>query len=193
MASHSVNFNEIRLILCAQGYSLDYQFIVREIGFCSKYQSGVIPFNCKVNIKELDIKNQRIIYALEDEIHGIKVKKNIDIGLAQSDYKSVLRTLYHSAKSTDSNAKYIGIIRDPHIAGLLYRSGLGHLVIDLDTLSIFNEENKCPSNVDLRIAMKNNKKYSYCYIHDLLRINEAPICAKAKAEYIYDICRTNQH
>ena len=193
MATHSVNLNDIRIIICTQGYSLDYQFIVREIGFCSKYQSGVIPFNCKVNTKELDIKNQRNIYLLEDEIHGIKVKKNFDLGLAQSDYKSVLRTLYHSAKSPENDAKYIGIVRDQYIFGLLYRSGLGHLVIDLDTLSAFNEINKCPSNGDLRIAMKNDIKYSQCYLHEQLRISEIPICAKAKAEYVYDICQSDQH
>lgn len=185
MASHSVNFNDIRLIICTQGYNLDYQFIVREIGFCSKFQSGVIPFNCKVNLKELDIKNQRTVYALEDEIHGIRVKKTFDLGLAQSDYKSVLKTLYHSAKSNENDAKYIGIIRDNYIHGLLYRSGLGHLIIDLSSLPIFNDEIQCPSNIDLRLAMKNGKKPTYCHLHEQLRINDIPICAKARAEYFF--------
>ena len=188
MASPAITFNDIRIIICTQGYSLDYQYVLREIGFCFNNQSGVIPFNCKINLKELDVKNQRSLFYLEDEVHAIKSKKTIDLGLSQSDFKSVLRTLYHMSKYQPKDAKYIGIVRDQYIFGLLHRAGLGHLVVDLDNLSIFNAENKCPSNVDLRIAMKNNNKYNCCYLHDQLRINDMPICAKAKAEYVHDIC-----
>jgi len=190
MAFESINFNDIRIIICAQGYKLDYQFILREIGYCSKNISGVIPFNCKISLKDLDVSSQRTIFALEEEVHGIRLKRNVQFGMTQSDYKAVLKTLYHLS-ADDSNAKFIGIIRDANIFGLLHRAGLGHFVVDLDQLEIFRHNNlSCPSNVDLRNAMKNNSnKYKVCDIHEHLRNNEFPICAKVKSQFVFDTCK----
>ena len=110
MASSNVEFSDIKIILCVQGYSLDYQFILREIGFWTNNFSGSIPFNCKINKNQLDIKNQKTIFALEEDIHGIKTKKPVENGLSLSETKTVLKTLYNLSNNT--NSKYIGICRE---------------------------------------------------------------------------------
>ncbi len=190
MASTNITFGDIRLILCVQGYSLDYQFIVREIGFWCNGLSGSIPFNCKINRNQLDVKNQKTLYALEELIHGINLKNVIKFGLAQSETRAVLRTLYHMA-GNGSESKYIGICRDENINGLLYKAGLGSFVIDIDNLEMFqHSEVKCPSNKDLQTVMQNDPVlYAPCHLHDNLMSDDKPLCAKVKAQYIADFCK----
>ena len=103
-----------------------------------------------------------------------------------SEAKAVLRSLYQMYSSGDP--KYIGICRDESINGLLHKSGLGSYVIDLDDLNIFNNSNdKCPGTNDLQLFMRNNpNKYEICCLHDKLRNDERPVCAKVKAEFIAD-------
>src|SRR5882757_3230738 len=190
MASYNFNFNDIRIIICVQGYSLPYQFVLREIGFWTPVCSGSIPFNCKINLNNLDVQSLKTINVLEDNIHGIKVKKNVDYGLALSDAKAVLRTLYHMT-SWNSNGNRIGICRDPNINGLLHKAGLGSYVVELDDLSIFkNTEDMIPSNKDLQSFMKNDPmKYTICPIHESLKTSDHPLCAKVKTEFIADFCK----
>jgi len=193
MASFNFNFSDIRIIFCVQGYSLPYEFVLREIGFWTPFTSGSIPFNCKINLSNLDVQSLKTINVLEENIHGIKVKKNADCGLAISDAKAVLRTLYHMT-SWKSNSNRIGICRDPNINGLLHKAGLGIYVVELDDLQIFkNTEDKVPSNKDLQLFMKNNpKNYTICPMHEALKCTEYPICAKVKAEFIADFCKNYQ-
>jgi hypothetical protein len=189
MASLHLDFNDIRIIICVQGYPLVNQFVVREIGFWTRGLSGSVPFNCKINKNQLDVKTQKTIFALEEEIHGIKLKKQVENGLASSDTKSVLRTLYHMADN--GFGKYIGICRDENVRGLLYKAGLGSFVMEMDNLICFqNAMDHCPSNKDLQVVIKNDpNKYVMCSLHDRLRNNEFPICAKVKAEYIGEYCK----
>ena len=193
MASENVSFGDIKVIFCVQGYILDYEFILREIGFWSHGVSGSIPFNCKINLNHLDVQSFKTINVLEDQIHGIKVKKNIDCGLGISDSRAVLRCLYHM-NSWQCKSTRIGICRDANINGLLHKAGLGKYVIDLDELTMFkNTVNKAPSNKDLQEFMKNNPhKYKICEIHECLKNGEIPLCAKVKAEYLADYCSTYQ-
>ena len=174
------------MILCVQGYSLQNQFVLREIGYCCKGFSGAVPFNCKINKNQIDITSQRIIHALEEEVHGIKLKKSVENGLAMSDIKAVLRALYHI--SDKSNGKYIGICRDENVKGLLYSANLGNYVVDLDNLQELSQKNvKCPSNQYLLAVMKSDlKRFKICNLHDHLMNGEQPICAKVKAEYLYE-------
>ena len=190
MASLNLSFDDIRLIICVQGYSLDSGFILREIGFWSHGFSGSIPFNCRVNKDQIDPKNQRTIYACEEEINGIKLKNNFEFGLSISETKAVLRSLYHICDN--SNGKYIGICRDGHINGLLFKAGLGNYVYDLDNLNQFkNSTDKCPSNKDLQYILKSNpKQFSICKLHDRLRTDDVPICAKVKSEFLAEYCIT---
>ena len=61
----------------------------------------------------------------------------------------------------------------------------------MDNLKIFRDSiNKCPSNTDLKIILKNQPdRYHICGLHDLLRDGSLPLCAKVKAEFIADYCR----
>ena len=43
MATPSVNFSDIKIIFCVQGYSLDYKYVVREIGFGLMVLAEVFP------------------------------------------------------------------------------------------------------------------------------------------------------
>ena len=189
MASENVNFGDIKIIFCVQGYMLEYEFILREIGFWTHGYSGSIPFNCKINLNQLDVQSIETINVLEDQIHGIKLKKNIDCALGLSDSRAVLRSLYHM-NSWKCKANRIGICRDPNINGLLHKAGLGKFVIDLDELAMFkNSSDKVPSNKDLQEFMKiNSQKYTICDIHERLKNGEMPLCAKVKAEYLADFC-----
>ena len=193
MASRNMKFSDIKIILCVQGYTLDYQFILREIGFWTNYYSGSIPFNCKINKNQLDIKNQKTIYALEEDIHGIKCKKHIENGLALSEIKTVLKTLYNLSNNLES--KFIGICRDENINGLLHQAGLGKYVIEMDNLDIFRDTaKKCPSNTDLKIILKNQpNRFHICGLHELLRDGSLPLCAKVKADYCREILSGNSN
>src|SRR5882757_2852550 len=126
-----------------------------------------------------------------EEVHGIKLKKKNEFGLAQSEIKAVLRTLYSMAKQ--SKAKYIGICRDEYINSLLFKAGLGSFVIDLDHLNIFrNLTQNCPSNKDIIEYLKiNSNKYTICDFHDRLQTNEMPFCTKVKAEFVFDYCNND--
>lgn len=187
MASSSIDFSDIKIIICVQGYCLDYQFVVRELGYWCNGQSSSIPFNVKLNKNHLDLKNQRIVLNCEEEINGIKLKRNFENALAASDIKPVLKTLYHL--NSNNNAKYIAIIRDEGLDGLLYKSGLGNYVIHLDNVNIIRNSS-LPNNETIRQYLKkNSENYTVCSIHDRLRINEFPFCAKVKAEFLADYCR----
>ena len=189
MATPNVDFSDIRVIICMQGYNFDFQYIVREIGFWCNGQSGSIPFNVKLNKNHLDVKNQQIVSYCEEEINGIKLKRNFDNALASSDIKPVLRTLFHL--NNNSKAKYIGITKDDNLDGLIYKSGLGNYVFHLENLSPFKQSNiQLPNNDVIRQYLKKySDRYVMCPIHDRLRINENPICAKTKAEILADFCK----
>ena len=59
MATSRIDFEDIRIIFCVQGYSLDYKFVLREIGFWTRGLSGSVPFNCKINKNQLDVQTKR--------------------------------------------------------------------------------------------------------------------------------------
>lgn len=190
MASYRAEFNDIQIILCAQGYSLHHQFIIRELGYWSRTINGMIPFNCKLNNNLLDITNKSIIHYLENQIHGIKAEKKFDHAVSSGEFISVLRTLYHVTKSYDSNHHFIGICRDENIKNLLFKAGLGEYVFDLDNLNVFREKLiKCPSNKELTSIIKSQPdRYKICFMHDKLNNDEIPVCAKVKSTIIADFC-----
>lgn len=191
MATQTVDFNDIKLILCVQGYHLDYQYVVREIGFWSDGLSGSIPFNVKLNKSQLNAKNLATIEFCQTQFNGIGMKKSFDDALAASDYKPVLRTLFHMVPGKSSSSKYIAILRDEPLDGLLFRSGLNNYVTYLENVNVIkNNNSSIPSNEYFRQYLKKNfDAYQICPLHDRLTINELPLCAKAKAEFLADFCK----
>ena len=185
MSFQKVDFSDIRIVLSVQGYSLDYQYIVREIGFWFNGHSGSIPFNCKINRNQLDIANQTIITKSEEQMNGIRLKKSITAGLALSETRAVLRALYHLNSS--SKGKFIGISSDDNITGLLFKSGLGPFVKNLKHLSIFENNQKLPTNEEIISALNQYpNKFKICNLHDNFTI--IPMCAKVKAEFLAMYC-----
>ena len=190
MALQTVNSNDIKLILSVQGYDLDFQYVVREIGFWSNGFSGSIPFNVKLNKNQLNVRNLDRVSFCENELNGIKLKRNFEHALAGSDIKPVLRTIFQLNSSNNSN--YIGIVRDEPLDGLLHKCGLGSFVTYLDNVDVVkNTNSSLPTNEFFRQYMKKNPDaYIVCPIHERLTINEFPICAKAKAVFLADVLKT---
>ena len=118
------------------------------------------------------------------------MKRNFEHCLAGSDIKPVLRTIFQLNSSY--NSKYIGIVREEPLDGLLHKCGLGSFVTYLDNVDVVKNPNmSLPSNEHFRQYMKKNKDaYIVCPIHERLTINEFPICAKAKAEFLADFLKT---
>ena len=190
MATPQIDFSDIRMILCVQGYNLEYQYVVREIGFsCLNGISGSIPFNVKLNHNHLDVHNQRIVTQCEEQINGLKLKRNFENALAASDIRPVLRTLFHLNSHC---GKYIAVLRDEPLYGILHKSGIGNNVVYLDNLNILRNSNiSLPTIENFRQYLKKNPDtYTICPIHDRLLINDNPICAKVKAEYFADYCKS---
>ena len=182
-----LKFQDVRLILSVQGYELNNQYIIRELGYWYPLQSGVIPFNCKLNVSNLDSFSQKNIHIAESEFHGIKLKKKIENGLPASEACAAIRTLYHVSKRDDYAADYIGILNDEKIPSkLVFNSGLGKYAIILDELECLTETNSTlPTIHDFKYIIGTElNKYIPCGIHENLRNNETPLCARTKVEIV---------
>ena len=186
MAFFNARFEDFRLILSIQGYQLNNHFIVREVGYWSPKISGVIQFNCKISSSRLDTFSAKNIHICENEVHGIKVKKVVENGMASSDISSVIKCLYQMTKINGSIGDYIGIIREENICPIIYKAGLGKHVVELDELQILIKNNTTlPTFGDIKYMVSvDPTKYKPCSLHEILRTQEVPVCAKAKAEII---------
>ena len=175
-----------------QGYPLDYQFYIREVGFWSRDVCGSVPLNCKINNNELDLSNQQTIFYFEEEIHGIKLKKNFETGLPSSDLKTILKCIYHLTKSEVYDSSYIAICKEDKISGLLSKANLGKFVIEIDNLDLFKRNGVIfPTNDNIREQLNiYTKDFPICQYHELLKNNTIPLCSKAKAKYIANFCNT---
>ena len=184
MASYKPDINDIRLIICFQGYDLNYHFILREIGYWYKHNYGTIPFNCKINKNNLDINTRNKIQEAEI-IHGIKQKSVAEFGLTMCEIKSVLKTLYHMAGTDNPDAKFIGICREEKTIGFLYKAGLGIYSTYIDTINTLNKyERRLPTNEEFEIIMKNEENQNLiCKLHDK-SICHSLICSGIKAKCI---------
>jgi hypothetical protein len=189
MATKRFDFKDIRAIICMQGYHLDYQYYIREIGFWSRTLSGVIPLNCKIYNSELSSNNQQTIFYSE-EIHGLKWKKTFENGIPFSDLKCVLNCIYHLTKSEDYDSSYIAICKDDAISGLLGKAKLSKYVVDIENLELFRRNNIVfPTNEVIHEQITSNiSKYPVCHLHDSLKNNAVPLCSRSKAKFIADFC-----
>jgi len=193
MAFISPKFEDLRIVICSNGFKLDCDYILREIGFSYENVSGSIPFNCRLNRYKIEATSQFIIDYLENEVHGIKFNKKVDHGLLASECISVLKSLYHL--NTTTSAKYIGISsQDEGIKALLYKAGLGQYIIDLNNIDVVKNNSPIPSDGELMVIQQNEITCNPCSIHDRLKSFYKPLCAKTKAEYLFNFCKSlNQH
>lgn len=190
MAFISPNFDNIKVIICSNGFKIDCEFILREIGFCYNNVSSSIPFNNRMNRSKLDVTNQFIIDYMENESHGIKFNKKFEYGMTASEYIPVLKSIYHLNQTT--SAKYIGICKsDDGLKGLLFKAGFGHLIIELEDLEIFKNSGKIlPTDGELMVIQQKDLNIEPCRLHDRLNSSYKPFCAKNKAEYLFSYCKS---
>jgi hypothetical protein len=190
--SSSLTFKDIRLILCVQGYTIEENFIPREIGFWNKNSSGVIPISCRIKYKNLDSKDKTTVKYLTTQLHGIDLKKQSEFSLMQNEVKSVIKTLYLSA-AQDNEGKYIGICRDLNILSLCHSAGFQHLTVNLEYMNHSFISKKPPTNEDLKsILMNKYHPYSICNLHNKLENGQIPICAGVKAKFLADYLKKIQ-
>jgi hypothetical protein len=182
----SLTFEDIRLILCVHGYTLENKFICREIGYWSRNGSGVIPFSCRVNPNRLNSKDRTTLRYLTKNFHGIDIRKQLEIGLLQNEIRSVIRTLYLMSDD-DNNRKYIGICRDINVFTLCCSSGFQYLTINLENMNNISSESRVPTNDDLLNLMENKyNPYKICKIHNNLDNGKPVLCAGTKAKFLAD-------
>ena len=132
MAFFNAKFDDIRMFLSIQGYQLNNQYIIREIGFWSQKINGVIPFNCKLNFTQIDSTSEKNIHIAENEYHGIRLRKILSNALPSSDASAVIKCLYHLTKRDDYDADYIGICKEENIAPIIFKAGLGKFILEID-------------------------------------------------------------
>ena len=99
MAFFNAKFDDIRMFLSIQGYQLNHQYIIREIRFWSQKITGVIPFNCKLNLTQIDSTSEKNIHIAENEYHGIRLRKILPNALPSSDASAVIKCLSFDQKS----------------------------------------------------------------------------------------------
>ena len=75
MAFFNARFEDFRLILSIQGYQLNNQFIVREVGYWSPNLSGIIQFNCKISASRLDTLVLKTYTSPKTNVMGLKSRK----------------------------------------------------------------------------------------------------------------------
>ena len=191
MAFRKFEFKDVRTIICMQGYPLDYHFYIREIGFWSRTLCGSIPLNCKINKSELDFYNQQTIYYFEEEVHGIKLKKNIENGLPTSELKTILKCIYLMTASDQYDSTYIAVCKEDKISGILSKANLGKYVLEIDSFDMFKRSGYVfPTNDIIRKELSQNvKDYPVCPLHETLKNNVVPLCSKAKAMFIANYCK----
>ncbi len=51
--ARAVTFDEIRLIICVNGYTIKNDFVIREIGFWSRNMNSVITFSSRLIYNDL--------------------------------------------------------------------------------------------------------------------------------------------
>ena len=94
--------------------------------------------------------------------------------------------MYQITKIDGSIGDYIGIIREENVAPIIYKAGLGKHAVELDDLEILLKNNTTlPTFGDIKYMVGSDRqKYKPCSLHEILRTQEIPVCAKAKAEII---------
>jgi hypothetical protein len=187
-----LNFEDIRVIFCVQGYSINNNYVVREIGFWSRGNSGVIPFTSRNKFNKLSNEDKMTVNYLVKAHHGIPLNKQINYGLMNHEAVAAIKTLYHTFSNDDGGRKrnYIGICDDLNIFHLLNIAGLGHLVINLKKL-YHKPEATIPSNDNiLKIEEFGYCCLRPCELHNPLSNEKIPFCARTKAIILANWCKS---
>lgn len=183
MAKRSISFDEIRVIIGCEGFTVNNQFIPKEIGFCNNNFSNSIGLNFYNNmkLKKDDIVKSNFLYKFH---HGLDIYRNSINWPIYTEIESVLKTIYHLTEDVNSPKKiYIAYNNDPNIRSLLHTSGLDHLAVNL-----YNMYNNLPSMRSIKLLpFYGVGNYTQCNLHDKHPFAKIQ-CAKIKCKILFEIC-----
>lgn len=182
----AVCFDDIRVIFCLNGFYIDEEFQVMEIGFWSRKITGSIPFFSNKNYSKLKSKEKISVNFLTNSHHGIEFNNKFDKGFSQADVVSCIKYIYHVCSDDVKSRYYIGYINDRFLLNFVGKSGLGYMLVNIDQM--YNAP--APSNEEM-LGSENYGKDDYkpCNLHKKLENNLEPHCVKVKAEFLADFCK----
>ena len=190
--SEKVKFEELRLIICINGFHVDDKYEVAELGFWSRKFSGKIPFitsKCYKNLKLFDrISNSY----MSESVHGIDFNHEFPESLNQTDLPGAIKTIVslcgESFESifTERNKKcrYIGYSDDFFAFNILAELGYGDRLVDINKM-FKGSHGYLTSCI---VKDEKYKKYRVCPMHSEVDSGDPPICAKAKAKFLAQYC-----
>jgi hypothetical protein len=180
----NVKFNQIRLIVGVEGFEINNEFIVKEIGYATENHFDVIKLQY-TNKKQMSYFNRKKIYYLSNEHHGIDLYNNKNYWPKHSDAASIIQTLYQITASKQNPEKtYIAYNNDIHIRTLIHKAGLDQVSVNVKDLFW----SPIPSLNTLKSEkVYNTGVYKICDLHDLNSEKNFQ-CAKSKIKLLFDIC-----
>ena len=130
--SKAFNFDEIRLILSANGFYVDGNFEILELGFWSRKCCGIIPFKTSKKFKSLSINDKNSALYYTKFFHGMDYEQKASNALNQNEIISTIKALYNLC-GDNTMQKMIGYINDSSIWHYIGSADLGDFVISCIT------------------------------------------------------------
>jgi frataxin-like iron-binding protein CyaY len=180
--NRQISFNEIRVVFTVEGFYVENNFVIKELGYKSKDLNGSIFFN--TDSKLLNKKDKNTSYFLSNFVHGINFYKNNEHWISSKDYSSVIKTIYQLTEDkNDKNKKYIGYSNDINVLTLLHNSGLDKISVNLK--QVFED---IPTIKKIKLLPAYGfGSYAPCHMHD--RSTEYKFqCAKVKSLILFEWC-----
>jgi hypothetical protein len=163
----AISFDNLKLIICLNGYTVNEEFIVMEIGFWSRKLCGVIPFTSNKNYINLSSIDKMTVNYLYNVHHAINFNSKPENGMHQKDAVAAFKILYNICTDDygSNERKFIGYSNDPNTLSLLYKSGLSDVAVNIENIY----DQKPPSNNQI-MTMSNYGKgcYKPCMLHQNL-------------------------
>ena len=189
MNSSQVNFDDLRLIVCLNGFTINDQFQIVEFGFWSRKLSGNIPFKSTKVWSKLNHLDRLSVNYLTSEYHGIGLEQlKYQDALHQTDIFGSIRSIYHLCDDGVENRKLIGYLGNECLLELLGKLGIGNYPVKINDMY--------PASSIQIDEIRNNKLYGeipdfeICKIHTQYNGNDFryPVCARAIACFLAKFC-----
>ena len=182
-----VDFDDVRVVICLNGFSIENQFQIAELGFWSRNIKGVLPFKSTKAWTKLNHIDKITANYLTKEYHGIELSKMKDQeALNQNDIYGAIRAIYHLCDDGNENRKLIGYMGNQVLLDVLGKMGIGNYLVKIQDI--------VPS---VSFSMENIRKdekygrreFSICNLHNDLDSGLTPNCARAIANYLAAFCQ----
>lgn len=188
MNSSQVDFDDVRMIVCLNGFTINETFQIVELGFWSRKISGVIPFKSTKSWSKLNHLDRLSVNYLTSEYHGIGMDQlKYQDALHQSDIFGALRAIYHMTDDGVKNRKLIGYLGNQCLLEILGKMGIGNYLVNISEL--------CPTSSISIDQIRSSEDYGWedfeiCNLHNNYVGNDFrfPVCAKAISCYLANFC-----